>query len=225
MPRIANLKRFPEKSRTHSLEPQAPNNAEIGELGCTTPILIDAGNGVIGGHGRPKAAEQRAMEQVSVVRLAYPCPGRAPACGITDNRRTEPGGCAHRLPNAEPEAPRAVDLELEVKGRDWKALAYLLPAAVARARLTAKANSTNGRPGPRDVRLADMQTAREPAPDGEPASARGYGGGPDWLDGGAERPEKKGATHAPPLHPLWPSREGKGDQSIDGPGFSPVLSS
>ena len=140
MPRIANLKRFPEKSRTHSLEPQAPNNAEIAELGCTTPILIDAGNGVIGGHGRPKAAEQRGMEQVPGVRLAYPCPGRAQACRDADNRLTEPGGWDHGLPRAEPEALRAVDLELEVTGRDWKALAYLRPAPVARARLTAKAS-------------------------------------------------------------------------------------
>ena len=196
-----------------------PNNAEIGELGCTTPIRIDAGNGVIVGHGRLQAAEQRGVEEVPVVRLAHPNPERARACGVADSRLTELGRWEHGLRSAELEALRAVDLDLELAGRDWKALAYLLPAAVARARLTAKANSTNGRAGPRDVRLTDMQTAREPARDGEPASAGGYGGGADWLDGGAERPGKKGATHASPLHPLGPPVKAKGTRVITAPGF------
>jgi hypothetical protein len=36
-----------------------------------------------------------------------------------------------------------------------------------------------------------MRSAREPGRDGQPASVRGYAvGGPDWLDGEAERAEK-----------------------------------
>ena len=220
MLRIAKLKRYPENHRTCCPEPNAPNNAEIGELGCMTPIFIDADNGVGGGHGRLQAAEQCAMVEVPAIRLAYLSPEEAQACGIADDRRTEPGGCAHRLPNAEPEALRAVDLDLEFKGFDYKALADLMPMQDARPRLTTGANSTNGRAGPRDVRLTDMQTAREPARDGEPACVGGFaGGGRDWLDGGAERPGKKGATHASPIQPLGPPVKGKGTRGMTALGF------
>ena len=219
MPRTSNLKRCPENPRTHSLEPKAPNNGDIGESGSTMPIHIDAGNGVGGGHGRLRGAEQRGMEEWPVIRMAHLSPEQARACGVADNRLTGLGEWDHGLLRAELEALRAADLDLELPGFDCRALADLMPAAVARARLTTRANSTNGRAGPRDVRLTDMQTARESARDGEPASARGNGGGPDWLDGGAERPKKKGATHASPLHPLGPPVKAKGTRVMTAPGF------
>ena len=220
MLRIAKLKRYPENHRTCCPEPNAPFSGDIGELGCITPILIDADNTVIDGHDRLQAAEQCDMVEVPAIRLAHLSPEQAQACRIADNRLTELGGWDHGLLSAELEALRAVDLDLELTGFDYKALADPMPMQDARPRLTTGANSTNGRAGRWDVRRTDMQTAREPARDGEPASVGGFaGGGPDWLDGGAKRPEKKGATHASPLHPLGPPVKARGTRVITAPGF------
>jgi ParB-like chromosome segregation protein Spo0J len=86
---IADLKRYPENPRTHSPEQIAQINGSIGEFGWTTPILINAEGGVIGGHGRLEAAVQRGMDQVPVIRLAHLTPEQAQAYRIADNRLTE----------------------------------------------------------------------------------------------------------------------------------------
>ena len=125
---IANLKRYPDNPRTHSPEQIAQINGSIGAFGWTTPILIDAEGGVIGGHGRLEAAEQRGMDRVPVIRLAHLTPEQVKAYRIADNRLTELGEWDLRLLSAELEALQAVDFDLELTGFDWKALEDLMPA-------------------------------------------------------------------------------------------------
>ena len=120
--------------RIHS--PQiAQINGSIGEFGWTTPILINAEGGVIGGHGRLEAAVQRGMDQVPVIRLAHLTPEQAQAYRIADNRLTELGEWDQGLLSAELEALQAVDFDLELTGFDWKALEDLMPPEDAQAAL------------------------------------------------------------------------------------------
>ena len=130
---VAELKRYPENPHTHSPEQIPPIKGDIGELGWTTPILIDADNTVIDGHDRPPAAELRGMGEVPVIRLAHLSPEQAEACRIAGSRLTELGGREHGMLSAELEALRAVDLDLELAGFDWKALEDLLAAEDAQA--------------------------------------------------------------------------------------------
>ena len=130
---VAELKRYPENPHTRSPEQIAPIKGSIGGFGWMTPILIDADNTVIDGHDRLQYAEQRGMGEVPVIRLAHLSPEQAQACRIADNRLTALGGWEHGMLSAELEALRAVDLDLELTGFDWKALEDLLAAEDARA--------------------------------------------------------------------------------------------
>ena len=121
--------------RIHSPEQIAQINGSIGEFGWTTPILIDAEGGVIGGHGRLEAAVQRGMDRVPVIRLAHLTPEQAQAYRIADNRLTELGEWDQGLLSAELEALQAVDFDLELTGFDWKALEDLMPPEDAQATL------------------------------------------------------------------------------------------
>ena len=67
--RIEDLKPYPHNPRMHSPEQVAQINSSIGAFGWTTPVLIDAGNEIIAGHGRIEAAVQRGMSTVPVLRL------------------------------------------------------------------------------------------------------------------------------------------------------------
>ena len=72
------------------------------------------------------------MHAAAPLPLAHLSPELAQGCRIADNRLTELGGWEHGMLSAELEALRAVDLDLELKGLDWKALADLLAAEDAR---------------------------------------------------------------------------------------------
>ena len=109
LPPISDLKRYPENPCIHSPEQIAQINGSIGAIGWTTPILIDAEGGVIGGHDRLEAAVQRGMERAPVIRLAHLTPEQAQAYRIADNRLTELGEWDQGLLSAELEALQAVD--------------------------------------------------------------------------------------------------------------------
>ena len=146
---VAELKRYPENPHTRSPEQIAPIKGSIGEFGWMTPILIDADNTVVDGHDRLQAAEQRGMGEVPVIRLAHLSPEQAQGCRIADNRLTALDRWEHGMLSAELEALRAVDLDLELKGFDWKALEDLLSREDARDAADDKGlrDERQGRPG------------------------------------------------------------------------------
>ncbi len=49
---------YARNSRTHSDEQVAQIAASIREFGFTNPVLVDADNGIVAGHGRVMAAKQ-----------------------------------------------------------------------------------------------------------------------------------------------------------------------
>lgn len=83
---VADLKPVPANPRFHS-----PANVDkiahsIRTYGWTTPVLIDAQNEVIAGHGRLLAAQRLALTEVPCIRLAHLTPQLVRAYRIADNR-------------------------------------------------------------------------------------------------------------------------------------------
>ena len=62
---------YARNSRTHSPEQVAQIAASIKEFGFTNPVLIDANNTLIAGHGRVMAAQSIGLLTVPAIRLAH----------------------------------------------------------------------------------------------------------------------------------------------------------
>ena len=83
---IDRLIPYVRNSRTHSEEQVAQIVASIGEFGFTNPVLIDADDGIIAGHGRVTAARKMGLVNVPCIRLANLSEAQKRAYIIADNK-------------------------------------------------------------------------------------------------------------------------------------------
>ena len=77
---------YARNSRTHSPEQVAQIAASIREFGFTNPVLIDANNTLIAGHGRVMAAQALGLASVPAIRLAHLSDAQRRAYVIADNQ-------------------------------------------------------------------------------------------------------------------------------------------
>jgi ParB-like chromosome segregation protein Spo0J len=82
----ADLIPYARNSRTHSDEQIAQIAASIREFGFCNPVLIDAQNTIIAGHGRVLAAGRLKLETVPCLRLTHLTDAQRRAYVIVDNR-------------------------------------------------------------------------------------------------------------------------------------------
>ena len=83
---------YARNSRTHSPEQVAQIAASIREFGFTNPVLIDANNTLIAGHGRVMAAQSIGLATVPAIRLAHLTDAQRRAYVIADNKLAENAG-------------------------------------------------------------------------------------------------------------------------------------
>jgi DNA modification methylase len=83
---------YARNSRTHSPEQVAQIAASIREFGFTNPVLIDANNTLIAGHGRVMAAQHLGLSTVPAIRLAHLTDAQRRAYVIADNKLAENAG-------------------------------------------------------------------------------------------------------------------------------------
>lgn len=83
---------YARNSRTHSPEQVAQIAASIREFGFTNPVLIDANNTLIAGHGRVMAAQSIGLPSVPAIRLAHLSDAQRRAYVIADNKLAENAG-------------------------------------------------------------------------------------------------------------------------------------
>lgn len=93
-----------ESINTHDLIPYAKNAKlhndaqihhiakSIEEFGFNNPVLVDAENGIIAGHGRVLAAKELGLKQIPCIRLKHLSETEKKAYIIADNRLSEIGG-------------------------------------------------------------------------------------------------------------------------------------
>lgn len=84
--KINELIPYINNSRTHSPEQVAQIAASIKEFGFTNPILLDAQNGIIAGHGRLQAARMLEMQEVPTIELSDLTELQKKAYIIADNK-------------------------------------------------------------------------------------------------------------------------------------------
>ncbi len=83
---------YANNARRHSDEQVAQIAASIREFGFNNPVLIDADNGIIAGHGRVMAARKLGMTLVPCIRLRHLSDAQRRAYILADNRLAETGG-------------------------------------------------------------------------------------------------------------------------------------
>jgi len=117
---------YARNSRTHSEQQVAQIAASIREFGFTNPVLIDAENGIIAGHGRVMAAQKLGRKDVPCIRLEHLSEAQKRAYVIADNKLALNAGWDDEMLRIELDELKAVDFDLSLIGFDDDELGALL---------------------------------------------------------------------------------------------------
>lgn len=117
---------YARNSRTHSEQQVAQIAASIREFGFTNPVLIDAENGIIAGHGRVMAAQKLGRKDVPCLRLDHLTDAQKRAYVIADNKLALNAGWDDEMLRIELDELKAVDFDISLIGFDDDELGALL---------------------------------------------------------------------------------------------------
>jgi DNA modification methylase len=118
MKKTCELIPYARNSRTHDERQVAQIAGSIREFGFTNPILIDAENGIIAGHGRVMAAQKLGLEEVPCIALAHLSETQKRAYIIADNKLALNSGWDEVMLGIELAELRTEDFDLGVIGFD-----------------------------------------------------------------------------------------------------------
>jgi DNA modification methylase len=135
----ADLIPYARNSRTHSPEQTAQIAGSIREFGFTNPVLIDAENGIIAGHGRVLAAQKLGLAKVPCIRLAHLTDTQKRAYIIADNKLALNSGWDEEMLGLELGELADLDFDLGLIGFNEDELASIM------------AETTEGETDPDDV--------------------------------------------------------------------------
>ncbi|MBI1308635.1 MAG: DNA methylase N-4 [Proteobacteria bacterium] len=97
----AELKHYQRNARTHSKKQISRIAESIRQFGFNNPVLVDADNTIIAGHGRVLAAQQLGWATVPVIQLAHLNEAQRRAYIIADNKLAELAGWDNSLLQVE----------------------------------------------------------------------------------------------------------------------------
>jgi len=137
--KTADLIPYARNTRTHSEAQVAQIAGSIREFGFTNPILIDAENGIIAGHGRVMAAQKLGLDKVPCIRLAHLTDTQRRAYIIADNKLALNAGWDEEMLTLELGELADLDFDMNLIGFGEDELAGLL------------AETTEGETDPDDV--------------------------------------------------------------------------
>ena len=121
---------YARNSRTHSEAQVAQIAGSIREFGFTNPVLIDAENGIIAGHGRIMAAQKLGLKDVPCIRLDHLTETQRKAYVIADNKLALNSGWDEEMLGLELSQLKDEDFDLSLLGFDDKELDDLLAETV-----------------------------------------------------------------------------------------------
>ena len=122
----ATLIPYARNARTHSETQVAQIAGSIQEFGFNNPVLIDADNGIIAGHGRVMAANLLKLERVPCIRLAHLSDAQKRAFILADNRIALNSGWDTEMLANELSDLHADEIDLGLMGFDADELAKLI---------------------------------------------------------------------------------------------------
>jgi len=124
---IEKLIPYARNARKHSDEQVAQIAASIREFGFNAPVLIDADDGIIAGHGRVMAARKLGLQEAPCVRLAHLSDTQKRAYILADNRLTETGGgWDEEMLKVEFEQLTETEFDINLTGFDFTEVENLL---------------------------------------------------------------------------------------------------
>jgi ParB-like chromosome segregation protein Spo0J len=116
--KTADLIPYARNSRTHSEAQVAQIAGSIREFGFTNPVLIDAENGIIAGHGRVMAAGKLGMDKLPCIRLDHLTEKQRRAYILADNKIPMNAGWDEEMLGLELADLREADFDLGLLGFD-----------------------------------------------------------------------------------------------------------
>ena len=117
---------YARNSRTHDEAQVGQIAGSIREFGFTNPVLIDADNGIIAGHGRVMAAQTLSMDKVPCIRLDHLSEAQRKAYIIADNKLALNAGWDDDLLALELTELQDMDFDLGLTGFSEEEIAELL---------------------------------------------------------------------------------------------------
>lgn len=117
---------YARNARTHSEAQVAQIAGSIREFGFTNPVLIDAADGIIAGHGRVMAARALGLSDVPCIRLGHLTETQRRAYVLADNRIALNSGWDADMLALEVDSLIGDDFDLSLLGFDDAELAALL---------------------------------------------------------------------------------------------------
>jgi site-specific DNA-methyltransferase (adenine-specific) len=128
--KTADLIPYARNTRTHSDAQVAQIAGSIREFGFTNPVLIDAENGIIAGHGRVMAARKLGLEDVPCIRLGHLTETQKRAYVIADNKLALNAGWDEELLALELGEIGDLGFDVELTGFTDEEIAALTPVEI-----------------------------------------------------------------------------------------------
>jgi hypothetical protein len=113
---VERLKPYERNARTHSDEQIQQLAASIAEFGFTNPVLVDASDGIIAGHGRLMAAKLLELTEVPVIVLDHLTLLQKRAYILADNKLALNAGWDEELLQKELAALTLSDFDTKLLG-------------------------------------------------------------------------------------------------------------
>lgn len=114
----SSLTPYARNTRTHSPQQIKQIAASIKEFGFINPIIVDANNTIIAGHGRLAAAEHLQLDSVPCVRVEHMTETQRRAYVIADNKLALNAGWDEELLKIELDSLHEDGFNLEIVGFD-----------------------------------------------------------------------------------------------------------
>jgi ParB/Sulfiredoxin domain len=111
-----SLKPRPNNARAHSKRQLSKLAASIAEFGFIVPVLIDAQNDIVAGHGRLEAAICLGLKSIPCIRIDHLSEPQIRAFTIADNRLSELASWDEGLLAAELKVLADFDFDVELTG-------------------------------------------------------------------------------------------------------------
>ena len=121
---------YARNSRTHSDAQVAQVAGSIREFGFTNPVLIDAEDGIIAGHGRVLAALKLKLDTVPCIRLSHLSETQRKAYIIADNKLALNSGWDEEMLLLEFADLEAAEFDMELLGFSDEELAAMKPEQI-----------------------------------------------------------------------------------------------
>lgn len=125
MVKIDDLVPYANNARTHSKEQINKLRGSLREFGFINPVIIDANNGVLAGHGRLEAARAEGITEVPCVLVDHLTEAQKKAYILADNRYAEDAGWDEEMLRIEIEALQGEDFDLMLTGFEEQEIADL----------------------------------------------------------------------------------------------------